>query len=240
MPVSAQSPAPYATGSAVVGIIRRFRDKGLTAPFTGEVLIRAGVSETLANRTLQALITLELIDDKGMPTPTLEKMRVVSEKDYKACVADWVKSAYAEVFKFVDPAKDDATSVRDAFRSYAPVGQQERMVALFMALCAEAGLVEESKKSQPKPQTRKLTLVQRASSTPATPRNIARHSEFSTTGSLPPALAGLMQSLPSNGTGWTKDQRDRFVATFQSVLDFVVPVVEHPPAVNENDEENSP
>lgn len=242
MAVTANSTAPYTTKASVIGIIRRFRDKGLTAPFTSDVLIRAGVSESLVNRTMQALQTLELIDDSGMPTPTLQKMRVVSEKEFKECLSDWIKSVYAEVFQFVDPAKDDAISVRDAFRSYTPTGQQDRMVSLFLALCAEAGLVDESKKSAPKQATRKPLPSRVSSATPVAQRKASRNpppqqSTFANTG-FPPALVGLMQSLPPIGSGWTKEQRDRFVAIFLPVLDFAIPLVENDASANLNDEDS--
>jgi hypothetical protein len=236
MAVSKQSPAPYTAGSAVINVIRRFRDKGLTAPFTLDVLTRAGVSESLAPRTLQALGTLELIDDKGMPTPTLQKIRVVSEKEYKACIADWIKSVYAEVFQFVDPSKDDAIAIRDAFRAYQPPGQQDRMVALFLALCAEAGLVDESKKSEAKPAARKA--ISRVARTVIGQRTTRATPTVGASAGLPPALAGLMQSLPANGAGWTKSKRDKFIQTFESVLDFVVPIVEHD-ASETNDEKET-
>ena len=245
MALSKTSPGPYTAGSAIVGIIRRYRDKGLTTPFTLEVLVRAGVPESLARRTMQALQVLDLIDDKGNPTATLQKIRVVPEKDYKACIADWVKSAYAEVFMFVDPLTDDEQTVRDAFRSYEPVGQQERMVALFYALCAEAGMVDESKRSEPKPTARKPQSTRPASPAASTrtainaraPHNSSPFQQHLGHGALPPALAGLMQSLPQPGTGWTKETRDRFLETFKSVLDFVVPVVKNDPSQNAGKED---
>ena len=228
MAISTQSAAPYTAGAALLTVVRRFRDKGLTTPFTWEVLVRAGVPESLVNRTMQAMVVLDLVDDKGMPTETLTKIRLAPEKEYKAVVADWVRSAYAEVFAFVDPSTDDVSAVRDAFRAYTPHGQQERMVALFLALCAEGGLVDESRKSEPKPAARK----------PQAPRAVItgggnlragaaaiRGSGIVASGNLPPALAGLMQSLPPPDTGWTKGERDKFLTTFASVLDFVIPVV---------------
>jgi hypothetical protein len=221
MAMTTQTPSAYTAGSAVIGVLRRFRDKGLATPFTLDVLVRAGVPESLGRRTLQSLQVLDLIDDKGTPTPTLNKIRLAPEKEYQSVVAEWIKSAYAEVFQFVDPSTDDAAAIRDAFRSYTPVGQQDRMVALFLALCAEAGLIAESKKSEPKPSLRKP--LSRTPVPAATPRAYRR--DTGSVGYLPPALDGLMRSLPSTGTGWTKDQRDRFVETFKSVLDFVVPVV---------------
>ena len=58
-------------------------------------------------------------------------------------MADWLKSAYSDVFAYVDLSKDDETQIRDAFRSYTPFGQQERMVMLFKELCIAAGLIEK-------------------------------------------------------------------------------------------------
>lgn len=110
------------------------------------------------------------------------------------------------------------------------------MVALFLALCAEAGIVDESKKSEPKPSARKPQMQRSA---PVTAQRISARSAIHTPGlasALPPALAGLMHSLPPAGTGWTKEKRDQFVETFKSVLDFVVPVVKDEPV---QDEENT-
>lgn len=229
MAIDTQSPAPYTAGAALLTVMRRFRDRGLTTPFTPDVLVRAGVPESLVGRTVQALQTLDLMDDKGAPTETFQRIRLASEKDYKTVLAEWLRSAYAEIFQFVDPSADDASAIRDAFRAYTPHGQQDRMVALFLALCAEAGLVDESKKSELKPAARKPPLPLRAApraTRVATPRSSSRSAVVPVAaGTLPPALAGLMQSLPPPEVGWTKDQRDRFMETFKSVLDFVVPIV---------------
>ena len=72
MAVTTASAAPYAPPSAVLEVITRYRNRGLSTPITAEVLARAGVSESLVPRTLQALQILDLVDDKGMPTDTLE------------------------------------------------------------------------------------------------------------------------------------------------------------------------
>ena len=48
---------------------------------------------------------------------------------------------------------------------------------------------------------------------------------------LPPALAGLLASLPKNGMSWTKGKRDSFINAFSTVLDFVYPITE----TDEND-----
>src|SRR4051812_19365886 len=101
------SSAPYTPAAPVVNLIKRVRDKGLTFPVTQDVLLRAGVAESLLGRTFQALQLLELIDDKGQPTEIFQKLRAVPEKDYKTTLALWLKQVYAEVFSFADPAAED-------------------------------------------------------------------------------------------------------------------------------------
>ena len=144
MAVTGSKPGPYTAPSAVVELINRYRNRGLPAPIDKEVLARASVADGLIGRTIQSLQTLDLIDDKGMPTKTFEMLRLAPGAEFKARMEEWLRSTYAEVFSYVDPSKDDEVRVRDAFRrSYGPVGQQSRMVALFLGLCAAAGLIAE-------------------------------------------------------------------------------------------------
>jgi hypothetical protein len=188
------------------------------------VLGRAGVSAGLIPRTLQALQALDLIDAEGRPTPTFEGIRLAPETEYKKRLEDWLKAAYADVFAYVDPSNDGEVQIRDAFRTYNPVGQQSRMVTLFMGLCAAAGLMPEKSVSQSRPAARSNTR-------PLSPR--AQRNVVSLGGGgkrtpivsseIPPAIGGLLASLPAEG--WTKAERDKFVKTFESVLDFAIPVV---------------
>jgi hypothetical protein len=210
----------------ILEIVDRYRNRGLMFPITADVLARAGVPESLTSRTMQALVTLDLFKDDGNPTETMEGIRLAPEPEYKKRLEGWLKSSYADVFRFVDPAADDENRIRDAFRSYQPQGQQERMVALFQGLCAAAGLGPEKK-----------TRASRTPAKPSRPRNIVMKAgggvhHLNAVGlpsvptGLPPALSGLLQSLPSGEDGWTKDKRDKFLTTFETVLDFCIPVVE--------------
>ena len=193
-----------------------------------DVLMRAGIPESLISRTLQALQTLDLIDKDGKPTPTFEGIRLAPETEYKKRLEDWLKGTYADVFTFVDPSTDDETRVRDAFRTYNPVAQQPRMVALFRGLCAAAGLTDE-KKAQPIPRTilrpRPITSTVRRTA-PLSPlkRTPKQTTPGSTQAELPAPLAGLLASLPANRDGWTKDARDKFLTTFTAVLDYCIPI----------------
>jgi hypothetical protein len=228
MPVTADKPAPYAPAATIIDVMSRHRDRGLPIPLNAETLGRIGVPDSLSSRVLYALTSLDLIDASGQPTATLENLRLAPEAEYKKRQEDWLKSAYADIFAFVDPSKDDETRIRDAFRSYQPVGQQSRMVTLFLGLCANAGMIAEKpapvrqrasapKPAMPAPRPSLAQVVRRAAA--STKPVYQRHQ-----GSLPPALAGLIESLPDASVGWTKADRDRFYATFGTVLDFCIPI----------------
>jgi len=234
MPVNKDSPAPYAPASAVLELVRRHRARGLPSPVDSEVLGRAGISDSLIPRTLQALFALDLIDGEGIPTKTFEGIRLAPETEYRSRLEEWLKAAYADVFAFVDPAKDDSIRIRDAFRGYQPTGQQDRMVSLFQGLCVEAGLMTERKdasakkdkqsKSSLRIKPSKLMSVNTPSSQPASNSTSTKEVDH-----LPPALAGLLATLPRADEGWTKVQRDKFVATFTAVLDYSIPTVANQP-----------
>lgn len=233
MSVTTEQPAPYAPASAVVDIIDKYRNRGLSTPFTSEVLSRAGVTDSLIPRTMQALVTLDLIDSEGNPTETLESLRRAPEPEFKTHLAAWLRAAYADVLRFVEPA-DGEVAIRDAFRHYNPVGQQSRMVALFMGLCRAAGLrTDEAPSTERRPiggRGRVLTMARRANtakgSNPMSRGRVPGDSGGSQGPSnVPAAIAGLLASLPQEGE-WTKTERDRFVRTFEAVLDFCFSVTE--------------
>jgi hypothetical protein len=227
--VTPDKPVPYAPTSAILEVVDRFRNRGLQSPIGAEVLARIGISESLIPRTLQALRTLDLIDEEGKPSATLEGLHLAPETEYKKHLEAWLKSAYAPVFSFVDPTKDDETRIRDAFRGYNPAAQQARMISLFTGLCTAAGLIAEKRESAPR-------SARVAASVPiGTPRQrtIAKRivNERFKDASRPPSgipapLAGLLASLPAEGDTWTKAERAKFITTFTAVLDFCFAIEE--------------
>jgi len=227
MAIESNGRAPYAPPSAVLGLIQRYRDRGLQTPFNLEVLQRAGISDSLAPRTLQALQLLDLMNEDGSPTTQMEALRRASTSDFQKVLGDIVRAAYADAFSFIDPAQESADHIQDAFRGYEPRGQMARMVTLFMGLCEAAGIISSAaartrsapaggnSPSRPRPSPQRQggqKPKQPGSSRPPVPDG------------LPPALAGLLASLPPNG--WNQDRRDQFVTTFSTVLDFCIPIVE--------------
>lgn len=220
MPVTQNNPGPYATTGSIIDILSRYRNRGLPFPVNADVLARVGISESLIPRTLQSLKTLDLINDLGNPTETLEGIRLAPEAEYKKRLEAWLKGTYAEIFAIVDPAKDDSTRIRDAFRGYEPVGQQDRMVALFEGLCTEAGLIVKTAAPRAAVTPRRSPPSKIVSSR-SSPK--VQTKSFAAT-SLPPAIAGLLESLPSPNDGWSASDRAKFLKTFETVLDFSIPV----------------
>jgi hypothetical protein len=246
MAVTPDKPVPYAPASAILEVVDRFRNRGLQSPINAEVLGRIGISESLIPRTLQALRTLDLIDEDGKPTATLDGLRLATEADFKKNLEGWMKSAYAPVFSFVDPAKDGETRIRDAFRGYNPAAQQSRMVTLFTGLCAAAGLIAEKAVPTPRnhaprpasPAARPAATSQARTRNAGHPAQAAKRATASVNAyGLPPAIAGLVESLPSPEEGWTAAERDRFLTTFKAVLDFAIPVVTKKAPLKEADDE---
>ncbi len=235
MAVTADRSAPYAPAGVILDLVRRYREKGLPVPITAETLTRAGVTDSLNSRTLQALEVLDLMDAEGRPTPVFEGIRLAPESEYGARLGDWLRSAYADVLNFVDPATASDIEVRDAFRSYKPHGQQDRMVSLFLGLCEAAGLAPERKRRSQTPRTpsnngAKAPRPPRAEAHPSAaapqpqPNAVHGTAHRHSVSGLHPALSGLLSGLPQSGETWTKSERDRFVHAFETVLDFCFPV----------------
>lgn len=246
MPVRTGGTAPYAPGETILQAITAFRERGLTTPITEDVLIRASIPESLAKRTLRSLQGLDLLDATGNPTAEFEGLRRVPTTEFKQRLEALIRSVYAEVFQFTDPAKDDPDRVADAFRMYDPPGQRSRMVALFLRLCAASGIIPEQ---QAKPRTApagkrkspRESSVRINSTKSAAPRaRDARAGPSDALGmnaDLPPALVGLIASIPVH-RGWTAGDRAKFMTAFGHVLDFTVPIVSAVAVPDDGDESN--
>jgi len=219
MAVRTEGPAPYAPPASVISLIDRYRDRGLQTPITLDVLSRAGVTESLAPRTLQALKLLDLIEEDGQPTQNFETLRLAPATEYQQRFREFLESAYQDVFAYTDPEKDSDTAIRDAFRGYEPRGQQARMVTLFLGLCEHAGMQRPEQKTTKAPRTAPPRRTTRKET--GTGR---RNGKKESARSYPPLLAGLLESLPKDGGSWRQEDRDRFLAALPVVLDFCFPV----------------
>jgi len=240
MPIRSGGKAPYAPPDTVLSLIRTYRGRGLQTPFTSDVLTRAGVPETLVVRVTQSLKLLDLIDESLNPTQDFEALRRVGEAEFPARLAALIKSAYAEVFQFVDPATDGDQRVRDAFRAFEPLGQLTRMVTLFMGLCAAAGIIPEgsTRKQTPPGNGKKPAKKPAASRRSSDSGKGGEATHVTAVRGVDPVFVVALQKLPPSGTGWTKEERDRWLAWFTMNLDYAVPigVASDHSGTDENDE----
>ena len=157
--------------------------------------------------------------------------------EYKARLSEWLNAAYADVCEIVDPATDDETKIRDAFRPFQPAGQQTRMVTLFSGLYAAAGIaVEKPVTPTKRPRSGSHSAARRkiGAKTP-TPKG----KNFEPATGIPDPLAGLLSDLPPQGQGWTQAKRDKFMTTFAVVLDFCFSITEDNALRANQDEEDS-
>lgn len=106
------------------------------------------------------------------------------------------------------------------------------MVSLFIGLFTAAGVMPERER-KPAPRTKATPPKQRLIySTPPKAREGTKSligGAHTPPPGLPPALAGLLQSLPANGQSWTQEARDKFYTTFGAVLDFCFTISEPEP-----------
>lgn len=231
MPLTPGGPAPYAPPAAVIAVMSGYRDRGFATPFNQDVLARAGISDSLTNRTLQSLRLLDLIDESGEPTRWFQDFKTIrGEDEYRAALKEWLYAVYHDVLQYADPTTDSPERVSEAFRGYQPDGQRGRMVTLMLGLFEYAGLIEgrpatPRKAATHKPRTTRTTAksssaASRAdqSQAPTSPAVLAGAS------GLPPELVGLLQSIPSDRR-WTQQRRDAFVTAFTTVLDYSIQVV---------------
>lgn len=134
MVMKVDGPAGYAPGKTITALIERFRNAGLPSPLTIESLQRVSVTESLAPRTLQTLKLLDLVDEQGKPTQQFEDLRRAPTTEFKSELITLLKFVYADVFEVVEPANATLEQIQDAFRSFTPQGQRDRMVSLFLSL----------------------------------------------------------------------------------------------------------
>lgn len=233
-------PGAYAPTVAIVRVIERYRDRGLPAPIDADTLVRANLTtDSLAQRTVQSLKLLDLLDDDLQPTADLVALGKVPTDQFKERLAEVLRTAYADVFKFVDPATDSYEHIHDQFRPYKPPSLRDRMTTLFLGLCEYAELIPEGRTRQLTGRRvatgSKTTAMQPARTRPATkpPAKAAKDEALAPVGPpaspqaprpgdghLPPALEGFMRALPASGATVSVKRRDQYVQAFASNFDL--------------------
>jgi hypothetical protein len=228
--------APYASTGNVMDVILRKRDRGLPNPITSTTLETISIPTGNVSRTLQALKFLGLMDEDGTQTEDFNRLAQAGEAGnaYQIVLEEILRHSYERVFAIVDPDQDGDVAIRDAFRQFEPESQRSRMVALFLGLCENAGIVQpkakqqnadESKPNRSPAQRTRTRSTQKTARQPSTnlhESSVRRGSDEDAEYRL---VFAVMQQLP-NDRRWSADKRQKWLAAVEAAVDLMVDVVE--------------
>lgn len=231
---------PYAPAANVIGVIRRYRSLNLPNSLDTADVRTAGVPDGMIHRTVFALRFLSLLDDSNQPTGAWRSLCSTGDEEYPSTLLALVRTAYADVFRRIDPETDGMDRVKSAFQAYDPKSQIDRMVVLFLALCKEAGVaVAEAPKRR---TTRALqtngfskTRDRRVSAPLPTqpvrpPDTSARIDDVLSAAQGPTrcnysAVQAVVDRLPATGQ-WTRAQRDKWITAMTGVVDLSTEIID--------------
>jgi hypothetical protein len=230
MTLQPAGPAPYTSAISLITALDAFRDRGLGTPITADVLIRAGVQESIAPRTVHSMKLLDLLTEDGKPTEQFEDLRTArGDDEYHARLQAWLRGVYADVLKYTDPSSDTQARVAEAFRTYTPAGQRRPMALLLIGLWRYAGLpVPESDEQDPAASRPRHVVKKKRTARKTVPPPMTQQIDADGSQGLPPGLVGLLRQIPRDGASWTSVRREEFMNAFAAVLDFSVPVNDEP------------
>jgi len=121
-------------------VLHRYRHRNLPDLLDVTAMRTAGVPEGMVGRTHAALRFLGLLTDANEPTDDWRQLADADETSFPAALGAAVRMAYRDIFALVDPASDGQERVKSAFQPFQPKSQIDRMVTLFLGLCAESGM----------------------------------------------------------------------------------------------------
>lgn len=221
---------PYAPPENLERIFKRARSNGWPPKVNADYLLQIGLTEANIPRVLVALRSLGITDETGSVTQAGENLHLASEAEWPLVLQDILRTAYADIFKVVNPEQAPRQAVRDAFRPMRPTGQQDRMVTMFLGLCALSGMnvVDVPYQRPGQGQPRKI-----GTSVTHGRRNVPRRADRGAdsqavlgaavtgptfrlqSGGMHPALAGVLQAVPELETA---EDLERWIESFRATF----------------------
>ena len=212
---------PYAPPSNVVALLQRIRSRNVPERIDADYLLDAGISGGTVTRALFAMRFIGLIGEGGEPTEALRTINTATDEEYLATLAGLIRDAYVEVFNAVDPATEAQDRILNVFRRYTPASQRSRQVMFFLGMCREAGIpvldaprqrhMAEPGARQARPPVAKRQTAQQQANKPRATKG------------MNPALQGLIDALPPEGTVLSEAKRNQWLSMAEAALAFVYP-----------------
>jgi len=235
---------PYAPPSNLISVLERVRSRNLPDGIDLDYLRDMGIPDGTVHRTFFALRFLKLVEEEGDLTEALKSIGRSTDEEYRAILSGLIREAYSEAFNVIDPAENSQAEILNVFRRYNPASQRQRMVIFFLGMCREAGIPtldvprqramgrSGETRETPVPRTRRGTASLKGTGTLR-----ARASAQSL--DLPPALEGLVKSLPPLGTPLSKERRDQWIEVVRVTLAFLYPEGGAPDATSEEEQQEN-
>jgi len=227
MSIETEKKAPYTTTAALIVVMDWFRDRTPTGAIDADTVIRAGVPESLATRTIRSLILLGLLNESREPAQQwMDMASIRGDDEYKTRLQNWLREVYSGILVYCDPSKDSDERISEAFRGYEPKGQRSAMASLFIGLWKYAGLESPNAgvvSNSPVVKKKKSPISGGRPGQSTTPKP-NKNSPSTEMDDVPPGLVGLLRQIPGDGKPWTEKTRDAFVEAFKAVLNFTVPI----------------
>jgi hypothetical protein len=200
-------------------------------------------SGSVQNALMTALRALDLMDENGNVREGMANLARAFKGGDRASIQkalqDRLRATYPSLFgDNFHMATATQAQLRQRFEEIGLSGDSVRKaVSFFLAACDEAGVAYSPHfKGRPGPRpgsrrsspTNGATPKRTSGKVRTSPKNDRR--QVPPEGDAPPSpplpvpLAGILGLLPPDGEKWTKERRDKFVTTFQGVLDLCYPL----------------
>lgn len=222
---------PYVAYRTLTNFLERFKqgvpgriDRGLMGSMSGAA----------QSQVTTALRYLGMISENSIPQPIMKRYVEGQEEERKAALREMLAKSYPFIFndKF-DVSTATAHMLRENFaaNTSATGDTISRCIAFFKDAASDAGIVvspyitQKSARNGGGQKRRAAPKKAQREPEPVAPTQPVSHAtkapSFAAQSSL--LLMGLFQRLPTPGSKWGKEERERWVQTLQNVL-----VLEYP------------